>query len=48
MTPCSVRGAQYAVLFAFQVLPTIILSPRCFAVLYYFGVMQLVVAALRS
>jgi len=36
-------GAQYAVLFAFQVLPTIIFIAALFAVLYYFGVMQLVV-----
>jgi len=37
------EGAQYAVLFAFQVLPTIIFIAALFAVLYYFGVMQLVV-----
>jgi CNT family concentrative nucleoside transporter len=39
------EGAQYAVLFAFQVLPTIIFIAALFAVLYYFGVMQLVVRA---
>jgi CNT family concentrative nucleoside transporter len=37
------EGANYAVLFAFQVLPTIIYIAALFAVLYYFGVMQLVV-----
>ncbi len=37
------EGAQYAVLFAFQVLPTIIFIAALFAVLYYFGAMQLVV-----
>jgi concentrative nucleoside transporter, CNT family len=39
------EGAQYSVLFAFQVLPTIIFIAALFAVLYYFGVMQLVVRA---
>jgi CNT family concentrative nucleoside transporter len=39
------EGAQYGVLFAFQVLPTIIFIAALFAVLYYFGVMQLVVRA---
>jgi concentrative nucleoside transporter, CNT family len=37
------EGAQYGVLFAFQVLPTIIFIAALFAVLYYFGIMQLVV-----
>ena len=36
-------GAQYGVIFAFQVLPTIIFIAALFAILYYFGVMQLVV-----
>ena len=36
-------GAQYAVIFAFQVLPTIIFIAALFAILYYFGVMQVVV-----
>jgi CNT family concentrative nucleoside transporter len=39
------EGAQYSVLFAFQVLPTIIFIAALFAVLYYFGVMQVVVRA---
>jgi CNT family concentrative nucleoside transporter len=39
------EGAQYTVLFAFQVLPTIIFIAALLAVLYYFGVMQLVVRA---
>jgi CNT family concentrative nucleoside transporter len=37
------EGARYSVLFAFQVLPTIIFIAALFAVLYYFGVMQIVV-----
>jgi concentrative nucleoside transporter, CNT family len=37
------EGAQWSVVFAFQVLPTIIFIAALFAVLYYFGVMQLVV-----
>src|SRR4051812_1233687 len=37
------EGAQYAVIFAFQILPTIIFVAALFAILYYFGVMQLVV-----
>ncbi len=36
-------GAQYAVIFAFQILPTIIFIAALFAILYYFGVMQVVV-----
>jgi concentrative nucleoside transporter, CNT family len=37
------EGAQYAVIFAFQVLPTIIFIAALFAILFYFGVMQVVV-----
>lgn len=37
------EGARYSVLFAFQVLPTIIFIAALFGVLYYFGIMQLVV-----
>ena len=37
------EGAQYSVLFAFQVLPTIIFIAALFAILYYLGVMQFVV-----
>jgi CNT family concentrative nucleoside transporter len=37
------EGAQYATIFAFQVLPTIIFIAALFAILYYFGVMQLIV-----
>ena len=37
------EGAQWAVVFAFQVLPTIIFIAALFAVLYYFGVMQVIV-----
>ncbi|HYM26379.1 MAG TPA: NupC/NupG family nucleoside CNT transporter [Vicinamibacterales bacterium] len=37
------RGADFAVVFAFQVLPTIIFIAALFAILYYFGIMQIVV-----
>jgi concentrative nucleoside transporter, CNT family len=37
------EGTRYSVLFAFQVLPTIIFIAALFAILYYFGVMQVVV-----
>jgi len=36
-------GAQYGLIFAFQVLPTIIFIAALFAILYYFGVMQIIV-----
>src|SRR5689334_2791026 len=36
-------GAQYANVFAFMVLPTIIFIAALFAMLYYFGIMQLIV-----
>jgi CNT family concentrative nucleoside transporter len=36
-------GAQYAVIFAFQIAPTIIFIAALFAILYYFGIMQIVV-----
>jgi len=39
------EGAKWGVVFAFQVLPTIIFIAALFAVLYYFGIMQLVVRA---
>jgi CNT family concentrative nucleoside transporter len=37
------EGGQYAVIFAFQILPTIIFIAALFAILYYIGVMQLIV-----
>ena len=37
------RGGAVGGIFAFQVLPTIIFIAALFAILYYFGVMQLVV-----
>ena len=37
------EGARYSVLFAFQVLPTIIFIAALFAILYYLGVMQFIV-----
>jgi concentrative nucleoside transporter, CNT family len=39
------EGAQYGVIFAFQVLPTIIFIAALFAILYYFGIMQVIVRA---
>ena len=39
------EGARYGVVFAFQVLPMIIFIAALFAILYYLGVMQLVVRA---
>jgi CNT family concentrative nucleoside transporter len=36
-------GVQYAVIFAFQILPTIIFIAALFAILYYFGIMQVIV-----
>ena len=36
-------GARYSMIFAFQVLPTIIFIAALFAILYYYGVMQFVV-----
>jgi CNT family concentrative nucleoside transporter len=37
------EGARYGSIFAFQVLPTIIFIAALFAILYYFGIMQLIV-----
>ncbi|HTM02810.1 MAG TPA: nucleoside transporter C-terminal domain-containing protein [Vicinamibacterales bacterium] len=37
------EGSQYANVFAFMVLPTIIFIAALFAILYYFGVMQVIV-----
>jgi concentrative nucleoside transporter, CNT family len=37
------EGGQYAVIFAFQILPTIIFIAALFAILYYLGVMQVIV-----
>lgn len=36
-------GAQYGVIFAFQILPTIIFIASLFAILYYLGIMQVIV-----
>ena len=38
-------GKAYAMIFAFQILPTIIFIAALFAILYYLGVMQLIVRA---
>jgi concentrative nucleoside transporter, CNT family len=37
------EGSRYSLIFAFQVLPTIIFIAALFAILYYFGIMQIVV-----
>ena len=37
------EGLRYGVVFAFQVLPTIIFIAALFAILYYFGIMQMIV-----
>src|SRR4029434_9764715 len=39
------EGARYGLIFAFHVLSTLIFIAALFAILYYFGVMQLVVRA---
>jgi len=39
------EGANYAVIFAFQILPTIIFIAALFAILYFIGIMQLIVRA---
>ena len=45
MTDCArPEGAQYGAIFAFQILPTIIFVAAFFAILYYVGLMQLIVA----
>jgi CNT family concentrative nucleoside transporter len=38
-------GVQYGTIFAFQIAPTIIFIAALFAILYYFGIMQLIVGA---
>ena len=40
------EGARFSVVFAFQVLPTIIFVAAMFAIFYYLGIMQVVVSAL--
>ncbi len=40
------EGARYGVVFAFQILPTIIFIAALFAILYYLGIMQVIVRAL--
>jgi CNT family concentrative nucleoside transporter len=39
------EGSRYGVVFAFQVLPTIVFIAALFAILYYLGVMQFIVRA---
>ena len=42
-TVLGAEGARYTVLFAFQVLPTIIFIAALFGILYFLGVMQVIV-----
>jgi CNT family concentrative nucleoside transporter len=37
------EGARYSLIFAFQIAPTIIFIAALFAILYYFGIMQIIV-----
>ena len=39
------EGVQYGTIFAFQIAPTIIFIAALFAILYYFGIMQIIVSA---
>ncbi len=41
--PLGTKGGPFGVVFAFQVLPIVIFIASFFAILYYFGVMQVVV-----
>jgi CNT family concentrative nucleoside transporter len=41
--PLGTKSGPYGVLFAFQVLPIVIFIAALFAILYYFGVMQIVI-----
>src|SRR5579875_3076118 len=43
-----VKNDQFGVVFAFQVLPIVIFIASLFAVLYYLGVMQVVVKAMAA
>lgn len=46
--PLGVKSGPFGVVFAFQVLPIIIFIASFFAILYYLGVMQVVVRAMAS
>ena len=41
--PLGQKGGPYGVIFAFQVLPIVIFIASLFAILYYFGVMQIII-----
>jgi len=41
--PLGTKGGPYGVIFAFQVLPIVIFIASLFSILYYFGVMQVVI-----
>jgi len=44
--PLGVKSGPFGVVFAFQVLPIVIFIASLFAILYYFGVMQVVIKAM--
>src|SRR5882757_11114868 len=44
--PLGVKSGPYGVVFAFQVLPIVIFIASFFAILYYLGVMQVIVKAM--
>jgi len=46
--PLGVKGGPYGVIFAFQVLPIVIFIASFFAILYYLGIMQVVVRAMAQ
>ncbi|MGD0841188.1 MAG: Na+ dependent nucleoside transporter N-terminal domain-containing protein, partial [Candidatus Acidiferrales bacterium] len=43
--PLGAKNSSYGLIFAFQVLPTIIFVASLFALLYYLGVMQVIIRA---
>jgi CNT family concentrative nucleoside transporter len=44
--PLGSKGGPYGVVFAFQVLPIVIFIASLFSILYYFGVMQVIIKAM--
>src|SRR5438309_3652203 len=44
--PLGIKSGPFGVVFAFQVLPIVIFIASVFAILYYLGVMQLIVKAM--
>src|SRR5688572_16223475 len=46
--PLGEKAGPYGVIFAFQVLPIVIFIASLFSILYYFGVMQIVIRAMAK